>query len=481
MKPTSCPSTAASAASTARLVSLDQFRGYTVLGMFLVNYFASYQVCPRLFRHTHDYCSYADVIMPQFLFAVGFSLRMTLARRLAESGRVAVYRRVAKRLLGLALVSFVVYSVSPRAANWEALTELTFWGAIREPLKRQWFQTLMHIAVTSLWILPVLHARPAVRIGFAAAAGIVHVGLAYWFNFIWTNSPPNAINGGPLGFLAWTTPAILGTLAADWFSPQRTNLMPTAGPPPTASPALGAGLIPAGPEATGSAASSGSAATGDTPVASGVKAIAGGGGLVPPVWTPARALRRSIAWGLGCMLVAWLMSCGTRMYDVDTGGLAAGEDGQVATIDGKIAAFPVVPPASQIAGKWEPFRLSQWLAEPPFVPPPSIEQRKWNYWMMSQRGGTWSYTLFAGGFSMVLYALFYLLCDRCGYQLALFRTFGTNALLAYVLHGLVSDAVRPFFPRDSPAWFALIGLALFFLINWTIVRGIEKQGVFLRV
>ncbi|MES2793492.1 MAG: hypothetical protein V4719_28020, partial [Planctomycetota bacterium] len=60
---------AAPAVPRERLVSLDQFRGYTVAGMFLVNFFGSFDVCPRVLRHTHDYVSYADTIMPQFLFA----------------------------------------------------------------------------------------------------------------------------------------------------------------------------------------------------------------------------------------------------------------------------------------------------------------------------------------------------------------------------------------------------------------------------
>ncbi|MFM8189440.1 MAG: hypothetical protein ACKN85_13260, partial [Pirellula sp.] len=61
-----------------RLSSLDQFRGYTVLGMLVVNYSGDYAACPQLWKHSNDYLSYADTIMPQFLFAVGFSLRLTV-------------------------------------------------------------------------------------------------------------------------------------------------------------------------------------------------------------------------------------------------------------------------------------------------------------------------------------------------------------------------------------------------------------------
>lgn len=101
-----------------RLASLDQFRGYTVVGMLLVNYFGNYKVCPQVLKHTHDYCSYADTIMPQFLFAVGFALRLSFGRRMQNQFSFDAYSRMIRRLLGLVLISLVVYQVAPRAANW---------------------------------------------------------------------------------------------------------------------------------------------------------------------------------------------------------------------------------------------------------------------------------------------------------------------------------------------------------------------------
>ena len=58
----------------ARIVSLDQFRGYTVAGMFLVNLRRRFEACNYLLRHHNTFVSYADTIMPQFFFAVGFRL-----------------------------------------------------------------------------------------------------------------------------------------------------------------------------------------------------------------------------------------------------------------------------------------------------------------------------------------------------------------------------------------------------------------------
>src|SRR5262249_14569891 len=143
----------------------------------------------------------------------------------------------------------------------------------------------------------------------------------------------------------------------------------------------------------------------------------------------------------------------------------------------RLAQSPVAPPWGRAAGR----SLSTLLAEPPFVPPPGPEQRQGNYWMMSQRSGTISYLTFAAGFSLAVYVLFFIACDRNRLELAFFRTFGTNALLAYIIHDMVDDAVKPFIPKASPAWYGGAGLLLSFPITWLFVRHFEKRGVYLRV
>ncbi|HKB35547.1 MAG TPA: hypothetical protein VKD72_03780 [Gemmataceae bacterium] len=198
-----------------RIISLDQYRGYTVAGMFLVNFLGGFAVTPALLKHHHTYCSYADTIMPQFLFAVGFAFRLTFGRRASVQGLSAAYRRVARRLGALALLAIVLYTLGAGLSIWRGLPERGAWDVLGELFKRHWFQTLLHIAVTTLWILPVIRAGAAVRIGYLMFSAGAHVALSYWFNFAWVNSPPRGIDGGPLGFLTWSIPALVGTLACD--------------------------------------------------------------------------------------------------------------------------------------------------------------------------------------------------------------------------------------------------------------------------
>ena len=390
------------AESPQRLTCLDQFRGYTVVGMFLVNFVGSFTTTPEILKHRHDYCSYADTIMPHFLFAVGFAFRLTFERRVKKDGTRAAYARMVRRLLGLVLLSIVIYPASRPAETWAEFTTLPFTQVLGKALKREWFQTLMHIAATSLWILPWIRTSARTRIAFAAASGALHVFLSWWFNFTWCNTGPNAIDGGPLGFLTWTIPAIAGSAVCDLVTSSDRGqrwLTITAG-------------------------------------------------------------------GLGLMLFGWVLSCGTRFYDVPA-------ELQPTQQDLRLSPNPVLPATSQLV-----FRGT---AELPFVAPPDSTRRKWNYWMMSQRAATLSYLTFGAGLSVLVYAAFHVLSGVWKVQIGLFRVFGTNALAGYVLHLLVMQAVKPFIPKDAPGWYVMLGLLVFFGIMWIFVRHLEKNNVYFRL
>ena len=191
--------------------SLDQFRGYTVAGMFLVNFLGAFAVTPLLLKHHNTFFSYADTIMPQFFFAVGFAFRLTFGRRAQADGLA----------LGLLATSCSAcagwrwwrwWSTAPRtpASSWEQLVDMGAWEAVRDAARGAWFQTLMHIAVTTLWILPVIRSSALVRIAYMISSAVLQVVLSYWFYFDFVNQ--GCIDGGPLGFLTWSIP----TSSARW-------------------------------------------------------------------------------------------------------------------------------------------------------------------------------------------------------------------------------------------------------------------------
>ncbi len=201
--------------SRGRIASLDQFRGYTVAGMLLVNFLSGYREVPAILKHHNTYCSYADTIMPQFFFAVGFAYRLTFLRRLETVGAWTASRAVLKRCAGLILLGFVIYHIDGKVSSWDELLHLSWGELVSRAFRRELFQTLVHIAVTSIWVLPVIAAGTLARLVFLVASAGLHLWLSTRFYHAWGWSEPRVIDGGPLGFLTWTIPLLVGSMAYD--------------------------------------------------------------------------------------------------------------------------------------------------------------------------------------------------------------------------------------------------------------------------
>ena len=145
-----------------RLSSLDAFRGFAVAGMLLVNNPGTWDknVVPGILFHAEWHgCTFADLIFPFFLFAVGMAMPFSDARK-RELGvpawkgiLVAARRAVLLYLLGALLKSasinapvlhfgilqrigvlyFIVYLLLPLRARWQAaigVVLLFVWWAI---------------------------------------------------------------------------------------------------------------------------------------------------------------------------------------------------------------------------------------------------------------------------------------------------------------------------------------------------------------
>lgn len=383
-------------AGSPRLASLDQFRGYTVVAMIFVNFVGGYAAVPGFWKHHNDYCSFADTIMPQFFLAVGFAYRLTFLRRLTTAGWSAAVGHLIVRVVGLCILGFFLYHLDGRYTQWAELERLGVRGFVSKAFQRDFFQTLVHIAVTSLWCLPVIALGVVPRLAWL----LLSCGLYTWVctvpqgwlgevtYFQWVTTRPG-IDGGPLGFLTWTIPVLVGSLAYD------------------ATLAAGAGLK-----------------------------------------------FRWLGWGVVLMVLGYGLSCLNGVVPL-TGKPASGF---------AWAAPPFVPP--DFADPWTaPSRKPPWI----------------DFWTMSQRSGSLSYLVFASGFALAILGGFLAMCDERRWELGMFRTFGQNALAAYILHCWAIDAVHPLVPRDAPWWFVGLGWVVVFGLTWLCLRYLERHQLFLRL
>jgi predicted acyltransferase len=401
-----------------RVQSLDQFRGYAVAGMIVVNFLGSYACTPRILRHTNDYCSYADTIMPNFLFAVGFAIAIVWNRIAPDDplSRRRVLLRMARRCLSLMVVAFLVYFPWSKPDLWEHLSKDEFWFAV---WKRDWFQTLTHIACTTLWILPALLFRWPIRWLWLALGMGLHVILSEVFYFHWVHANPAGIDGGPLGFLTWAASVWLGVWAGEDF---------LKAPQPHVATVISSGLT-----------------------------------------------RKWLLIACMLMLVGYSASCLTRRFDRPVPNTDPTAKLAYSPVFGS-ELHSDSETASPRFHSWD-----RYLAEPPFVPPPHSSQRAWNYWMMSQKAGSLSYQLFAAGFSLLLFVVLdnLLRATRC--EIGLFRTLGRNAIACYVLHGFVMNFVGNYLEKNSSAFSVSVGLGTILLIVYSIARVLEWRGIFIRL
>lgn len=103
-----------------RLASLDQFRGYTIVGMCVANFLAPFAAIHAIFKHNDTYFSYADSIMPSFLFVVGFSFRLTYVKRRRKLGLSRTAWTYVRRSLVLLLLSLGIYLFIGDIPRWFA-------------------------------------------------------------------------------------------------------------------------------------------------------------------------------------------------------------------------------------------------------------------------------------------------------------------------------------------------------------------------
>ncbi len=412
----------------ARITSMDQFRGYTVFGMFLVNFLGGFldekgvirttYDWTYLLNHNGDHFSYADSIMPSFMFACGFSFRLSILRRLSRGA--GAYAHFIRRSLALILVSLVIYAAGDLSGfkSWGDVSWANAGKLVSHTLKADLWETLAIIGAAQLLILPVIARSAWVRFATLIAFLGGHVVLSYFFNYDFVNGRPNwvdthvfhaegktAWDGGFFGLLMWSVPMLAGSLVYDLSGRMRSG-------------GFAAILIVVG-------------------------------GLV---------------MGLG-----YASNCLTRAYDV-----AHGEPSG----DNKLAESPVLPDFSRLKGR----PMADLLAESPFVRPPGREVRKFNYWFMDkQRALTLPFIAFATGFALSLYGFFVIACDVLGLSWGVFRILGMNALAAYIIHHAVGEAMSVVTPEDSAPWWVFLSLVVFFLVTLLIVKFLDDRKLYIRL
>lgn len=187
-------------ATTRRLDSIDQFRGFAILLMVLADYLADVNQAPAWLKHAPDVgYTVIDLIAPMFVFAIGLTYGLSFRRRLGRDGARKTYEHAIVRNLALIGLGFLLTlggnlsGVYPSTVNWGLLQALGAAGLL----------ALTVIRLPASW-------RVGVALGLLA---VYQAGLSC----CWLDAVRSAPHNGPWGALSWGALLILATVLADWY------------------------------------------------------------------------------------------------------------------------------------------------------------------------------------------------------------------------------------------------------------------------
>ncbi len=212
---------------TTRLTSLDQFRGYSVAAMFVVNFLGGLAVTHQVLRHNNTHFSLADSIMPSFIFACGFSYRMSFLKQLTGNNESRPYGRLVKRSLGLILLSLMLYGFGMKFVSWSEMSLQNITGFFSKLLKADLWEVLAIIGALQILLLPLIAKAAWLRAAAFVVLGLVHVFISWSFNYDFVYGRANwmdayfgaagkrAWDGGFFGLVAWSQIMLAGSLAYD--------------------------------------------------------------------------------------------------------------------------------------------------------------------------------------------------------------------------------------------------------------------------
>lgn len=156
--------------TTQRVLSIDAFRGITILVMIFVNELAGVQGIPAWMKHmpaTADAMTFVDVVFPAFLFIVGMSIPFAIASRRAKGDSVVqLNAHILFRTLGLLVLGFFMVNAEGGYNEAAMVISLALWSL------------LFYVGVILIWNVYTSLSKPVVYT--LRAAGVVLLLVLAW-------------------------------------------------------------------------------------------------------------------------------------------------------------------------------------------------------------------------------------------------------------------------------------------------------------
>jgi predicted acyltransferase len=183
-----------------RIRAIDQFRGFAIICMALVNYAMDIQTLPAWLKHSPDIgMTFADLGTPVFVFAIGLTYGLSFRRRLKDDGLPAALGHFVRRYLAFIGIGAII--TAGQTVLGRELNSLD-WGVLQA------------IGFAGLMTLLVINLPIWARFGFGLGLLVLY---QYMLDHYWLGVVLGSEHGGLPGSLSWSAILILATVMGDIF------------------------------------------------------------------------------------------------------------------------------------------------------------------------------------------------------------------------------------------------------------------------
>lgn len=186
-----------------RIEAIDQFRGFAIICMVLINYGVGIQTMPTWLEHAPDIgLTFPDLGAPAFIFAIGLTYGLSYRRRVEKDGLPATIGHFMRRYLAILGIGAIV------AAGETMLGRNTSgvdWGVLQA------------IGCAGILTLAVIQLPTSIRLGFGLGLLALYQVL---LNRYWLETVLRSPHGGLMGAMSWSALLIIATVFGDLYQNQ---------------------------------------------------------------------------------------------------------------------------------------------------------------------------------------------------------------------------------------------------------------------